>query len=273
MEECATMQLRSYVRRGYRVAGFGGLTVFAGAGIVLDMYVDDDSVHRPKIRDKFTESWSRGLLTLFDVKMVVAGEPGGRGVGRDRGRIVVSNHRSIIDIGVMLALFGGAVLSRGDLAHWPIIGPSAKAAGTIFVDRSSKSSGASAIRQMVERLNAHDTICLFPEGTTYEDDEVHPFKLGAFVAAKRGKVPVIPVGLAYPLDSGAAFGGETLMQHLGRLAESTRTRVWVEIGEPIEIGDGEDAREFAERGRREVARLVAIGREKEQAARKGGLSG
>ena len=258
---------KSYVRRAYRVAGFGGLTAFAGAGILLDMYVDDDSAHRPKLRDKFTWSWSTGLLKLFDVKVIAAGEAGVRGVGRDRGRVVVSNHRSIIDIGIMLELFGGAVLSRGDLADWPIIGPAAKAAGTIFVDRSSKSSGASAIRQMVERLLAHDTICLFPEGTTYEDDEVHPFKLGAFVAAKRGNVPVIPVGLAYPLDSGAAFGGETLMQHLGRLADSKSTRVWVEIGQPMELGEGEDARDFAERCRHEVVRLVAIGREKEEQSR------
>jgi 1-acyl-sn-glycerol-3-phosphate acyltransferase len=255
-------------RKAYRAAGFGGLTAIAGAGILLDMAVSDDSVHRPQIRDKFTESWSLGLLKLFDVKMVTAGTAGVRGVGRDRGRIVVSNHRSIIDIGVMLALFGGAVLSRGDLAHWPIIGPAAKAAGTIFVDRSSKSSGAKAIRQMVERLDEKDTICLFPEGTTYEDDEVHEFKLGAFVAAKRGKVPVTPVGLVYPLDSGAAFGGETFMQHLGRLANSSGTRVWVEIGEPMELAEGEDARAFGERCRQEVVRLVGIGRAKEQASRK-----
>jgi len=268
MEEWTSMLGAGYVRRAYRAAGFGGLTVIAAVGIVLDVYVDDDSVHRPKIRDKFTGSWSSGLLRLFDVKSIVNGEPGIRGVGRGRGRVVVSNHRSIIDIGVMLELFGGAVLSRGDLEHWPIIGPSAKAAGTIFVDRSSKSSGASAIRQMVERLDAQDTICLFPEGTTYEDDEVHPFKLGAFVAAKRGKVPVIPVGLVYPLDSGAAFGGETFRQHLGRLAESKGTRVWVEIGEPMELGENEDARDFTERCRQEVIKLVAIGREKEQASRK-----
>ena len=261
------MEKLGLARRAYRVTGFGALTAVAGTGILLDLAVADDSVHRPLIRDRFTESWSRGLLKLFDVTMIVNGQAGVRGVGRGRGRVVVSNHRSIIDIGIMLALFGGAVLSRGDLAHWPIIGKAAMAAGTIFVDRSSKSSGASAIRQMVERLDLHDTICLFPEGTTYEDDEIRKFKLGAFVAAKRGNVPVIPVGLAYPLDSDAAFGDETLMQHLKRLAGSSGTRVWVEIGEPMELREGEEPGAFGERCRQEVARLVALGREKEQRTR------
>ena len=38
-----------------------------------------------------------------------------------------------------------ALLSRGDLERWPIIGRAAKSAGTIFVDRASKKSGARAV--------------------------------------------------------------------------------------------------------------------------------
>lgn len=248
------------VRRAYRASGFAASTLAYGTAALVRPSLASGLEAKGKARDRVTAGWSNYLLDLFDVRLEVHGDPGVAGIGRGRGRLVVSNHRSIIDIAVMLSLFGGAVLSRGDLEKWPIVGRAAKNAGTIFVDRSDKKSGAQAIRAMVERLDLHDTICLFPEGTTYEDDEVRPFKPGAFVAAKRGKVPVLPVALVYPLGSGAAFGGETFMEHLSRLAGSKATRVVVEIGTPMELGEKEDARDFAERCRLEVARLTAQGR-------------
>jgi 1-acyl-sn-glycerol-3-phosphate acyltransferase len=245
------------------------LTVASGAGVVLDMVVAKDDHRRSDIRDKCTSTWANALFRLFVVTMIVGGDPGLPGVDRERGRVVVSNHRSVIDIAIMLSLFGGALMSRGEIEHWPIIGRAAKSAGTIFVDRASKTSGARAMKQMVDRLEEKDTICLFPEGTTFEGDEVHKFKSGAFVAAKRANCPVIPVGLAYPLDSGAAYGDETFMQHLGRLAGSTGTRVWIEIGDAMELAEGESTDDFGERCRQEVVKLVARGREKEQHSRGG----
>jgi len=113
---------------------------------------------------------------------------------------------------------------------------------------------------MVDRLAAHDTVCLFPEGTTFEDDPIRPFKPGACVAAMRAKVPVIPVALVYPRDSGAAFGGETFMKHLARLAETPSTLLRVEIGAPMEPGEGESVQAFTERCRAEVERLFAVAR-------------
>ena len=257
------MKLPTTIRRAVRASGFATSTLAFGTAALVRPSLAKSLEDKAHARDDVTAGWSNFLLSLFDVRLDVSGYPGVPGIGRGAGRLVVSNHRSIIDIAVMLSLFGGAVLSRGDLEKWPIMGRAAKNAGTIFVDRSSKKSGAQAIRAMVERLALHDTICLFPEGTTYEDDEVRPFKPGAFVAAKRAKVPVVPVGLVYPVGSGAAFGGETFMEHLSRLAGSSATRVGVEIGSPMVLGEREDAREFGDRCRAAVQQLVTQGRARE----------
>ena len=260
------MKTPAVVRRAYRATGFVASTAACGTAALVGPSLAKGIEAKGDSRDKVTRAWSSSLLRLFDCELVVNGNPGEPGIGRGRGRLVVADHRSIIDIAVMLSLFGGAVLSRGDLEHWPLLGRAAKNAGTIFVDRSSKKSGAKAIRAMCDRLDLHDTICLFPEGTTYEDDAVRPFKAGAFVAAKRAKVPVVPVGIIYPIGSGAAFGGETFMQHLSRLAGSTSTRVGVEIGEPMEAAEKEDTNGFAERCRVEVERLIAKGRARERSS-------
>ncbi len=250
-------QAPRFVRQAFRGAGFGGLTAIAGLGVLVDVSLAPGDEGKSRARDRWTGGWSRALLSLFGIEVVVLGEPGVPGVGRGRGRVVVANHRSIIDIAILLSLFGGALVSRGDLEGWPLIGPAARSAGTIFVDRGNKKSGARALDAMVERLRAHDTICLFPEGTTFVDDEVRPFKPGACVAAARADVPVTPVALAYPLDSGAAFGGESLPHHLARLAATRSTVVRVGIGAPVEKRTEETVPELSERCRREVARLLA----------------
>ena len=250
------------VLKAGRAAGFAGLTLGAGVSVALGLRFSPED-RKFVVRDRVTGEWSRGLLRLFGVRVKLGGAPAGPlGVGRGRGRVVVANHRSIIDIAVLLSSFGGAVLSRGDLAKWPLIGPSARSAGTIFVDRSDRASGAKAISAMVDRLAANDTICLFPEGTTFVDDEVRPFKPGGFVAAARAKVPAVPVGITYPLDSNAGFGDETVLEHLGRLAETPRTIAHVEIGEPIEASADEPVDAFRERCHAEVARLVRVARVK-----------
>jgi 1-acyl-sn-glycerol-3-phosphate acyltransferase len=76
----------------------------------------------------------------------------------------------------------------------------------------------------------------------------------------RAGVPVVPVALVYPKDSTAAYGGETFLQHLGRLADTKGTQVHVEIGAPLTPHDGEAVEAFNERCRSEVDRLMKVGR-------------
>ena len=125
------------------------------------------------------------------------------------------------------------MVSRADLASWPLLGAAARSVGTLFVDRSDAASGATAVRTIRTRLVAGDTVIVFPEGTTFPDDEVRPFHAGAFVAAARSDAEVIPVGIAYERGSGAAFVNESFPAHLARMAAASPSRVALCIGEPI----------------------------------------
>jgi 1-acyl-sn-glycerol-3-phosphate acyltransferase len=147
-----------------------------------------------------------------------------------RARLVVSNHRSPFDIGVLLAMFGGHPLSRADLAKWPVLGMAATRAGTIFVDRASELSGANAVRAIRRRLKEGASILVFPEGGTFEGDEVRPFKAGAFAALRGLDVEIVPVGLAY--DPGVEFTEPSFVDYVMRVASRPRTRCAVCIGSP-----------------------------------------
>jgi 1-acyl-sn-glycerol-3-phosphate acyltransferase len=173
-----------------------------------------------------------------------------------RGHLVVVNHRSTADILVLLRAFGGHMVSRADLARWPLVGPAARAVGTVFVDRSDALSGAAAVRAIRSRLAQGSTVIVFPEATTFPDDDVRPFHAGAFVAALHSGADVIPVGLSYATGSGAAFVNESFPAHLRRMAAADPSRVAMCTGAPIAIGPKTRAARLRDESRAEVQRLV-----------------
>ena len=245
----------SALRRTLRIGGFVGVTA-----AMLPTFVARHALarpnHRDAVRDAWVKAWSGALLRLFAIHLDVAGDiPSGAA-----GRLIVSNHRSAIDVAVLLHIFGGHMVSRADLSGWPLVGAAARSVGTIFVDRASTTSGAGAIREIRNKLDEGQSVLLFPEGTTFEGDEVRPFHAGAFIAVLRTKSCIVPVGLAYPKGSGAAFVDEPFSRHLTRMAGADPTRVGVHIGEPIGVTPGARAAGLSEQSRRAVQALVAAAR-------------
>lgn len=207
--------------------------------------------------DAYVRSWAKSLLRLLHVDLKLDAAPGAFEKG-GAPRLVVANHRSTVDILLMLHLFGGNLLARGDMAHWPAIGVLARRAGTLFVDREDPASGAAAVQSMRERLRRGTTVCVFPEGTTFPGDEVREFQAGAFIAVAREKGLVTPVGIAYETRD-AIYGDEPVGDHMRRIAKSASIRVAVAVGAPFSTA-GEGVRSLAERARSEVQALVVRAR-------------
>ncbi len=148
-----------------------------------------------------------------------------------RARLIVSNHRTPLDIVSLMWLYAGHFLANHKTRTAPVVGIAAIRMGTIFVDRDDRRSGVNAIRAMRRALEDRQSVIIFPEGTTFEGDEVRPFKGGAFLAAKGLDVDVVPIGLAYP--HGAGYYDESLGQHARRFLSRKRNPVWIAIGDPI----------------------------------------
>lgn len=217
-------------RRTIRLATLTGLT-----SSLMPLYLASKRLARARGEESSTHnawvrSWARTMLRTFGVRVSREGElPPSTG----SGRLVVANHRSAIDIVLMQSLFGGHLVSRGDLSGWPLIGPAARAVGTIFLDRTNARSGAATLRIVEQWLREGRTVILFPEGTTFVGDEVRTFHAASFVAAARAKAEIVPVGVAYETGGEASFVGETFGAHLLRVSAAPRIRLAVTIGEPI----------------------------------------
>jgi 1-acyl-sn-glycerol-3-phosphate acyltransferase len=243
------------LRRAARIAGFGALTGAMLPGFALHEALSS-APDRNRVRERWIGVWCSILLEIFGVKVLRDGV----NPPRAAGRLVVSNHRSTADILVLLRAFGGYMVSRADLARWPLVGPAARAVGTVFVQRGDAMSGATAVRVIRSLLKEGATIIVFPEGTTFPDDEVRPFHAGAFVAALHSGADIVPVGLAYASGSGAAFVNESFPAHLARMAAARPSRVAMCIGAPISIPEDARASRLCDRARGEVERLVAAAR-------------
>jgi lyso-ornithine lipid O-acyltransferase len=252
-----TAGFRATARKALRVTGFIGFT-----SVMIPLYVARDLAARADkktaVRDRWLGRWSGTLLRLFGV------EPSYRQVGaeprRGVGHLVVSNHRSAIDVGLLLHRFGGHMVSRADLARWPVVGAAARSVETVFVDRASTVSGASTIRAIRGLLQRGETVLLFPEGTTFAGDEVRPFSPGAFIAPLKTGSVIVPVGIAYATGSDAAFVGESFPAHLARLAGGRPARVVVHVGDAIDVMAGSRAKDLAAAARDAVQELVASAR-------------
>jgi 1-acyl-sn-glycerol-3-phosphate acyltransferase len=202
---------------------------------------------RPALMASYRNRFTDGVLRLFGTDLHVRGR-----TRFDDGALVVANHQSALDIGVMLSVFRGLLVSRHDVADWPLLGRLAKHGNTIFVDRNDRRSGAAALREIRSRVKTRHVVVAFPEGGTFPGDSVHEFHPGTFAAVGSLAVPIVPVGLAY--SPAVPYGKESFATHMSKVAARAGTRIAVEIGEPLP--SGLDARTAAGAARTEVEALV-----------------
>ncbi len=219
-------------RAAARVAAMASFTLGMMGGVRVHQRLSPEGA-RFDLYQSWMKRWCQGLLDIFGVHARVLAANHASGPSQPSAavaRLVVANHRSPLDIPILLRQFGGCVLSRADLATWPVLGPAAVSAETIFVDRKDTMSGVVAARKIRDRLTRGRTVIVFPEGTTHAGDEVRAFYEGAFAAARGLQVELVPVGIAY--QAGSEFVEPTFKEHLARVAGRAETRVVCVIGAP-----------------------------------------
>lgn len=245
----------SAIRAAYRSGAFVSLSAGILAAYEMNRLFVPKERHEP-LAESYCNYLVRRLLDVFGARVAVTGA-----FAPESGVLVVANHQSALDIAVMLSVFRPVMVSRHDVADWPVLGRMARHGATIFVDRDDGHSGAAAVRAMRRRLHDGRTVVAFPEGGTFPEDTVHEFQPGAFAAVGSLGVPIVPVGLAY--SPSVPYGSESFARHLGRIAKRPGTRVSVNVGEPLP--PNLDPRTAAVTARERVQKLVIEAR--------GGLDG
>ena len=138
--------------------------------------------------------------------------------------VVVANHASYLD-GILLKGFLPARFSfviKGEMRNVPIAHFLMRRSGARFVERFMSSESARDARQIVKAARSGESLGFFPEGTFLEERGVGRFRAGAFMAAIKGGMPVVPI----------AISGTREMLGAGR-ALPRPTPIRIDILEPI----------------------------------------
>ena len=142
--------------------------------------------------------------------------------------VLVANHASYLDSIVLMALLPGeyAFVAKRELRGWPAIGRLLEAIGCLFVERFDVHEATLGAAELQSRLQAGESLLVFPEGTFRRDAGLFPFHVGAFSVAAAAGAQVVPIalrGTRAMLPDGA---------HLPR-----RATVELFVGEPLRAPD------------------------------------
>jgi len=181
------------------------------------------------------------------LQMVAVFGYGLRVIGRENwpqtgGGLICANHQSMFDPPLVGLTCQRRMnyLARDTLFPVPVLGSLIRFLDAIPIDREGV--GLSGIKETLRRLKAGELVLIFPEGTRTSDGEVKPLKPGFISLARRGNVPLVPVGLDGAFQ---AWPRTSKFPRLRRLA--------VVIGKPIHpdqiaaAGDDELLTELAQR--------------------------
>lgn len=112
------------------------------------------------------------------------------------GCVIIANHQSNFDLFVL----GNVVpprtvcIGKKSLGWIPLFGQLFWLGGNVLVDRGNAFQARRAIQTTTRTLREnHTSIWVFPEGTRNPDDQLRPFKKGAFHMAIDAGVPIVPV--------------------------------------------------------------------------------
>lgn len=239
----------------------GRARVFVRAVVLVLVTFIGDVVCRWRMRRSSTPtrtaldsltSLSRLLVRALGLVVVCEGEP------PPSGRLFVANHRSYVDIPLVLAHVPAVFLSKREIGEWPLFGRLARRGSTVFVDRENAESRKRALVELAARLDEGLPITVFPEGTTSHGPGVASFRAGSFrLAAERG-LGVVPIAIAYGDRRDAWVGDDEFVRHfLERFAEP-RMQVTIAFGPTLY---GKDGVEIAARAERWISdRLASLDR-------------
>ena len=177
---------------------------------------------------KIAQGWAWTFIRLSGCPLTVIGR---EHIVAEGGVCFVSNHESIFDIVLILALAGRPVafIAKQELAWIPLLNMWILLLGGQFIDRRhTRKSIKRAVRTIeagIRRIRSGGGMIIFPEGTRSRGRGLLPFKPGALKLATQAGAPINPLSIT---------GSYEVFEKTGRVRS---VPVRVVFGPPIHTAD------------------------------------
>lgn len=215
-------------------------------------------------RNKILEKWGKLSASILSLNISVKGNP------PEPPFLLVCNHLSYLDIIVCYATTDTTIVSKAEVASWPVLGFIAKTIGVVFIDRSRKKDITRVINEITENVNERQGITIYAEGTTSSGDTVKRFKPSLLQPAADGRIPVSAAAIKYEVRDQNAntqndvcwWDDQPLALHFYRFAKLRRTDAEIRFSDKIFLN--EDRKELAAELHNEVKKLYGIAVDKSE---------
>ncbi|ALO15315.1 1-acyl-sn-glycerol-3-phosphate acyltransferase [Salinivirga cyanobacteriivorans] len=185
--------------------------------------------------------WCRNMLSIMGVKVHVEYEE-----KPDKPALILSNHRSYIDIFINLAINPGRIIAKKEVASWPMLGRGIRIYDVLQIDRSSMNSRIENIRKMENVLLNNQSLIIYPEGTTHRGPGLGPIRESTYRIASNNNFPVYPVAIEYKNPDDAWVGKDLFVPHFIRRAGVPKRYVGVKVGKSIQTTDNKELKAYVE---------------------------
>ncbi|ODM95548.1 1-acyl-sn-glycerol-3-phosphate acyltransferase alpha [Orchesella cincta] len=155
------------------------------------------SIFRPK--DVRNIHFGIPLMKLLGRFLGIRWEISGKEIlKKDFPCVVISNHQSMLDAMAIVELwptmYKCACIAKKEILYVFPFGLMCWLCGTIFIDRKNPGQSQMKMSTSAEQIIANKTkIWIFPEGTRSKQENLKPFKKGAFHIALMHKLPIVPI--------------------------------------------------------------------------------
>jgi len=162
-----------------------------GSLSLLSSFFDRDG----RIQHWFARTWAKMMLKILGVRVTLQGL---ENVNWSQPAVYASNHLSALDIPVLYATLPiqFRILAKKELFAYPFLGWHLRRSGQIAVDQQDARASLRSLNRAGESLREGMPLVVFPEGGRSPNGELQPFMGGAFYAALKAQVPVVPIVLS-----------------------------------------------------------------------------
>ena len=165
----------------------------------------------------------RFILWITGAKVTVIGE---ENVPKDTPVLYIGNHRSYFDILLTYSRcpIRTGYIAKKEMEKIPLLSTWMHYLHCLFLDRKDIKQGLKTILTAVDKVKSGISICIFPEGTRNNGEELSllPFHNGSFKIAEKTGCPIVPMSLNNTCDI-----------FEGHIPFIKKTHVILEYGKPI----------------------------------------
>jgi 1-acyl-sn-glycerol-3-phosphate acyltransferase len=138
--------------------------------------------------------WSRMILWTVGARVQVEGLDK---IDISKPQVYVVNHLSAFDIPVLYTHlpFQFRILAKKELFRYPFMGWHLRRSGQIPVVLENPKASVRSLNLAVAAIRKGNSLVIFPEGGRSPNGQLQPFMGGAFYAAVKAQVDVIPIVL------------------------------------------------------------------------------